>query len=269
MGNGAIRWEEFDSAGVSQGYKWLLRADEPSEAGTALSKANLLPDATETAIFGNASDRTPSEAFVQLAIIEKQNFINILRLKLQQALSASDIDAWSDVFTSDALFDLSNSNNFVLSTALSVFAISQTGGSWDLAIGNLSVIKNGQTFLTSGAVNSFSVTVKLQKYGSPTDNVLMKIYATSAGVPTGAALYTSSDTVSGASLSTSYSEHTFTFSAMTLSAATTYAFVLERSSVKSNTNYFKILGNSTGTYEDGGDYVYDSGGSWSSAGGEL
>ena len=38
LANGAIRYETFDSSGTSQGYLWIKRADDPSEAGTPLNK---------------------------------------------------------------------------------------------------------------------------------------------------------------------------------------------------------------------------------------
>ena len=45
----------------------LTRADQPTQEGTPLNKANLLSDATETAMFGAAADRTVDEAFAGLA----------------------------------------------------------------------------------------------------------------------------------------------------------------------------------------------------------
>lgn len=38
LSNGAVRWEEFDENGVSQGYKWVKRADDPTVPGTPLNK---------------------------------------------------------------------------------------------------------------------------------------------------------------------------------------------------------------------------------------
>lgn len=45
----------------------LTRADQPTQEGTPLNKANLLSDATETAMFGAAENRTVDEAFAGLA----------------------------------------------------------------------------------------------------------------------------------------------------------------------------------------------------------
>ncbi len=45
----------------------LTRADQPTQEGTPLNKASLLSDATETAMFGAAANRTVDEAFSGLA----------------------------------------------------------------------------------------------------------------------------------------------------------------------------------------------------------
>ena len=45
----------------------MERADRPTQEGTPLNKANLLSDATETAMFGAAANRTVDEAFAGLA----------------------------------------------------------------------------------------------------------------------------------------------------------------------------------------------------------
>ena len=50
LANGARRYANYNSEGVLQGYMYLLLADEPTEVGTALNKANLLSDATATAL---------------------------------------------------------------------------------------------------------------------------------------------------------------------------------------------------------------------------
>lgn len=46
LSNGAIRYEQFNASGQSQGYVYLKPADEPSEQGTPLNKATFLKDAT-------------------------------------------------------------------------------------------------------------------------------------------------------------------------------------------------------------------------------
>mgnify|MGYP003297165811 CR=1 FL=1 len=67
LANGARRYANYNASGQLQGYMYLLLADEPSEAGTALNKANLLSDATAAAIGVTSSDPTVNEALAKLA----------------------------------------------------------------------------------------------------------------------------------------------------------------------------------------------------------
>ena len=57
--NGAIRYEEFNESEVSQGYKYLKLADEPTEVGTALNKA--FGDASFFVTFAHARIGTNNE----------------------------------------------------------------------------------------------------------------------------------------------------------------------------------------------------------------
>ena len=54
-------------------YATLTRADNPTQEGTPLNKANLLTDETEAALFGSVSDRTVDQAFKGIA-----NKINLI-----------------------------------------------------------------------------------------------------------------------------------------------------------------------------------------------
>lgn len=65
LSNGARRYANYDANGQLQGYMYLLLADEPSEVGTALNKANLLSDATATAI-GLTGDPSVNDALAKL-----------------------------------------------------------------------------------------------------------------------------------------------------------------------------------------------------------
>ena len=53
--------------GTSPFYAVMEMADEPTEVGTPPTKANLLQDETEFALFGNLADRTVNDAFVGVA----------------------------------------------------------------------------------------------------------------------------------------------------------------------------------------------------------
>ena len=65
LSNGARRYANYDENGNLQGYMYLLIADDPSEVGTALNKANLLSDATATAL-GLTGDPSVNDAFAKL-----------------------------------------------------------------------------------------------------------------------------------------------------------------------------------------------------------
>lgn len=63
--NGARRYASYDENGTLQGYLYLLLDDEPSEPGTPLTKANLLSDATATAL-GLSGNPTVNDALAKL-----------------------------------------------------------------------------------------------------------------------------------------------------------------------------------------------------------
>lgn len=65
--NGALRYGVYDETGALLRYEYLALEDAPSDVGTDLSKANLLTDDTEAALFGSAADRTVNDAFAGIA----------------------------------------------------------------------------------------------------------------------------------------------------------------------------------------------------------
>lgn len=65
--NGALRYGVYAEDGSLLRYEYLALEDDPTDPGTELSKATLLQDSTETALFGSAADRTVDEAFAGLA----------------------------------------------------------------------------------------------------------------------------------------------------------------------------------------------------------
>ena len=60
--NGAIRYAIYDASGNFLRYDYILAADEPSEDGTALNKANLFRDTTALAL-GLPTTAVPDDAF--------------------------------------------------------------------------------------------------------------------------------------------------------------------------------------------------------------
>ena len=86
--NGARRYANYDSNGNLQGYMYLLLADEPTEVGTALNKANLLSDATATAL-GLSGDPTVSDALAKL--------VHTTSITIQSSAWSSSAPYYADV----------------------------------------------------------------------------------------------------------------------------------------------------------------------------
>lgn len=116
-----------------------------------------------------------------------------------------------------------------------------------------------QTF-TTGADDQqtlINVIINVKRIGNPGD-LTVGIYATSAGLPTGSVLY--STTISEASISTSsFADYTATFNQI-LSSSTLYAVVFSASGSDAFNSY-RYIGNSAGGYSGGAAYVR-SGGVW-------
>jgi len=125
-----------------------------------------------------------------------------------------------------------------------------------------------QTFLmpTTYLHNALqSVVLRLDKTGSPTGSLTVTLHATSAGVPTGAALATG--TIAYASI-TGDADYTITMSAYTLVGGTTYAIVLNPGSGVSGVAYPQFFfTNGSDAYASGGIYIStDSGSTWNADG---
>lgn len=132
---------------------------------------------------------------------------------------------------------------------------------------NGSLDGHAQSF-TGVAGDIINAKFKIAKVGSPTGNIVAKLYAHSgtfgtSSVPTGAALATS-DNFDLADINTYYTSVTFTFSGgnqYTMSAATKYVIAIEYSSATS-TNYLKV-GTDAQSPTHGGNRSQWNGSSWS------
>jgi hypothetical protein len=94
----------------------------------------------------------------------------------------------------------------------------------------------------------------IKTVGSPTDNVVLKLYSVtgSVGSELPNALLATSDAVAASAMSSSYAEHTFTFSTtVDMVDGTKYAMVCDRSGSDSNTNYYRAQGQDTDVYNSG------------------
>ena len=123
------------------------------------------------------------------------------------------------------------------------------------------VYEDAQTFLCPADYLLTSVKFYVKKQGSPTGNVNVKLYATSAGIPIGDPLAISDamdvSTISGAAYN--LVEWTFTDSGTTqyqLLSGTTYAVSLDYRG-GNGANNVNIAHHSAGTYANGNWYNYN------------
>lgn len=150
----------------------------------------------------------------------QNNLLNILRLKLQVSLAASDIDAYSDLFADTSLLNSSTSINAAVTNG-SLYAGIYSGphssaqNFEDGTYGNI-----GQTFTPGQSCTVNTVKVNLRRVGASA-TVSAYIYATSGGVPT-SLLYTATNTVATDNVG---GDGTFTFSGANVTAGTMYALV--------------------------------------------
>lgn len=121
--------------------------------------------------------------------------------------------------------------------------------------------KRAQTFDTDVTGPVEFAEMKLTKVGSPTGQIWVSIYATSGGLPTGAALKTS-DKLDVSLVSTSAQVVRFIFrDPQTVTAGTTYALVLEGNFTISGVNYLSFDRSTTDPYAAGQLCAYD-GATW-------
>lgn len=207
--------------------------------------SNTIKDTMEQLAAGVMPDESVTEAKLSSDIsakvnLSQKNLINILRLKLQFALSANDIDAWSDLFADET--ELGTISNLMVAGGalkLSENTITALSTSTTIYIGSSSAsMYFGQTFIAQGTTFP-SITVKLKKYGAPTDGVKAEIRAVPSSI--GSVLYTSTNTVNAADISgSSYTDCTFNFTGVSLTRGTTYFVDVYRTSgtYSSSNNYY-------------------------------
>ena len=105
-----------------------------------------------------------------------------------------------------------------------------------------------------------NIGIATKKVGNPSDNMLISIQADSSGAPSGVALATATEAGSG--LNGDYTAHNVDLDTLvTLTAATTYWVVFERSGSTDDTDYYGVAGSGTNDYANGTHSRYRS--SWS------
>lgn len=212
----------------------LLHADEivMSDSSRVFDWNNLVADITVSGIGG--LDTGSEAASVWYEIYAAQNTSAVKGLFFHRALNNVN-----DVF------------------------VNATGA--DAALRNASTVaKLAQTFLTTNAGKLAYVDVKVDKVLVPTGNMWAEVYATSGGVPTGAALATSNkvdvalfDTVTTEDLRLVF------YTPVTVTTATTYAVALNGDFAVSAANYVLWKGQGSSVYANGNYYNFD-GATWNS-----
>jgi hypothetical protein len=130
--------------------------------------------------------------------------------------------------------------------------------------GKISKPRLGQTITTTGAIDVANVVLKVQTVASPTDALLVKIYASNKTTLLGTSRSVDSSLMSG-----SLTDFSFTFnSAVSLSATTEYFIVVERTGSLDNTNYYSVGTNTAGGYAGGSRWTQNDLLAWSSVSGE-
>jgi len=123
-----------------------------------------------------------------------------------------------------------------------------------------------QSFTTVDAFSFNSAVVHLFKTGSPTDNVVADLYASSAGMPTGTSLGQAT-VVAASDIPATTTATTFTWpTPISLSAATQYCLVMSRSGTLGTTNVIGWRRQTVTSYAGGFGSQDNSGGTWAAVG---
>jgi len=143
----------------------------------------------------------------------------------------------------------------------SLTAVGYTDGGTDLRQSDAELIT------TTGAGDLTQVIMSVAKVASPGDTVVVKVYANSGAVPTGAALGTSDALLPSQTNcpggSSATRDETFTFSTpVALSASTDYWIALERTGSLDGTNFYRPCGDDAVVTND---FALKNNGTWSSS----
>jgi hypothetical protein len=130
--------------------------------------------------------------------------------------------------------------------------IEGTGGTWE---------EQGQSFTTPSGISPRIrfCSVRLERNGSPTDNVFMRITSSIGGTALG-----TSNAVAASTISLAGAVIKFTFATVVeLSASTKYFLELYRSGSRDSVNYIEARADTANFYASNGTYTKDNG-AWSS-----
>lgn len=140
-------------------------------------------------------------------------------------------------------------------------------GTANISIGDAAArTRQAQQVITTAHGKRNGVKLRVRKVGSPVDNLQVQLFSDSgSNTPSGTNISTTA-TVGGGSLTTSYVETTFSFTGNVLNAGTTYHIVITRSGANDGSNYYQIDAGSQSDY-DGISNTYNA--SWANGTNKL
>ena len=245
------RYAVYDDAHNFLRYEYHERADEPTEEGTPLNKATLLKDST-AALYGN-DVVTPDGALRTLARRTNNSLARGLNIMLNLSLGTSNIDAWADLLNNSDM--ISTMSGAMLSGGvLSVYSatLSHRKSSSTSQFGSSAQPKIGQSFVApgNGYIRDFETIIN--KVGSPTDEVVAKLYDSNK-----ATLLATSNTIESTSIG---GPAHFSFPAnVLLTSGVSYFLSIERTGSANSSAYYELSVETSGTYANGHMFFMESG----------
>jgi len=232
-------------------------------------------DAANLTIFPNYSlyFKVVGERDVKTVIIDKVYNIDTTHTNSFQvdglAVSSGDEDANIKVRTDgicDGFTGLVSGRKYYYNTTTTYIPAQQTATNTSLILGQAGgsdYKKIGQTFkyiADSNYPTFYSIKVNLSKTGTPSDNVVCKLYKYNNSYTVPTALYTADNVIAGGSVTGSEAEYEFLFSDVALSDGQTYYLELTRSGDSDASNYFRVYYNSDNNLYQNGSLYYNSSG---------
>jgi hypothetical protein len=140
-------------------------------------------------------------------------------------------------------------------------------GTANITIGDAAArTRQAQQVITTAHGKRNGVKLRVRKVGAPVDNLQVQFFSDSgSNTPSGSSTSTTA-TVAGGTLTTSYVETTFTVTGAVLNSGTTYHVVITRSGANDAANYYQIDAGTQGDY-DGASNTFNA--SWSAGTNKL
>ena len=140
-------------------------------------------------------------------------------------------------------------------------------GTANITIGDAAArTRQAQQVITTAHGKRNGVKLRVKKVGAPVDNLQIQFFSDSGTNTPSASSTSTTATVAGGTLTTSYVETTFAVTGAVLNSGTTYHVVITRSGANDAVNYYQIDAGAQGDY-DGASNTYNA--SWSAGTNKL